>query len=239
MGLKLGGNTMQNIVNVKRLHKNIEKSLVELQSPDSDCNRYTTYERLAKAYLYLEDFQKFEQSIHQCIYYLSKRIQKFEDEHDTYNTYRYKYRLCVLMWLNQQDITALTEDLLDYHSNDEKMIISGEVLGTASKDYLQMALVYFIRGEYDKCVEYYEKMHNKHIHLYLYRVASAMVTNDTESLLAISDDIVKTFAKRRLPIGTDYQSCGLSVWDLYETCLQRLGLPNTIDSLSLWKKENS
>jgi hypothetical protein len=227
---------MQSIVNVKILQKNIEKSLVELQSPNNnDCERYITYERLANAYLYLEDFQQFEYYTNQCIYHLCKHIQQQEDSLNTYIAYHYKYRLCALMWRGQQDITALSEDLLDYHSNNVKMTLNGEILGTVNANYLQMSLVYFMRREYAKCVEYYKKMHNKHIYLDLYQVASAIVINDTQSLLTISENIVRKFAKRRFPIGTD-QCAGLCVWDLYEVCLQQLNLPNIIDSLYSWKK---
>ena len=217
---------MDNIINARILKNNIKKSLLELEKPIDCYEKYNLYEKLSKAYLYLNDLKQFEFNIEQSINHLSVCIETRNSD-DLYNIYRLKYKKAYLMSLNQEDITNISNDIIQYNMDCINNAYS------TKENYHNLAHIYFLLGNYEKCISYYKKMNNFGIEPYLYNIALAILNKDTKSLETIKNNIIKYFSKK-IAIGTEI-CCFIGVWDYYEICLKYLGLPNKIDDIYNYK----
>lgn len=217
---------MDNIINTRILKNNINKSLLELEKPIDCYEKYNLYEKLSKAYLYLNDLKQFESNIEQSINHLSVCIET-RDSDDLYNIYRLKYKKAYLMSLNQEDITNISNDIIQYNMDCINNTYS------TKENYHDLAHIYFLLGDYEKCISYYKKMDNLEIEPYLYNTTLAILNKDTKSLEIIKNNIIKSFSKK-IPIGIEI-GCFIGVWDYYEICLKYLGLPNKIDDIYNYK----
>jgi len=213
--------------NKKKLMENVERQLSRYETKLLSVN----YESLARTYMYLKDFPKYYEAMEKALEMQEGRITKAKEKNSTYriaSAIHMKANFLRLLFREEESRNVFQEALRlykqalpeDYRNDPDSF-----------RNILwEIAAVELHLGNYQNSIDICELYKGQKPIAAI--ISSAILDGNNPETLEKAMAIIKKDA-RGVPMGLE-DSNTTSLWDLYEICLQLLGLPSILDEIKAY-----